>query len=169
MKKVLILFILFVTALGATAQDTMSAMLMDADATTNIRNKPSGAVVMTLTTEKPYVFNLTTPQNGWWKILDYWNAEDDEDATTLEGSDTGEYWIHFSVLSVDTRNYGGQELCLRDAPDENANVIFTFNQELSLMPMDIQDDWVKVKVNGYDIIGWIEAEWLCSNPLTNCC
>jgi hypothetical protein len=47
--------------------------------------------------------------------------------------------------------------------------VFTFDKEMLLMPLDIHGDWVKVQVDGYDIIGWIEAEWLCSNPLTNCC
>ena len=169
MRKILFLTVLFLTAITGSAQDTMIAMLWDADAMTNIRNKPNGAVVMTLTSDKSYVLSLSTPQDGWWKILDYWNAEDEDEETTLAGSDTGEYWIHHSVIGLATRNYGGQELCLRDAPDEEADVIFTFNKELKLNPIDIQGDWVKVKVDGYDIVGWIEEEWLCSNPLTNCC
>ena len=77
-------------ALGASAQDTMTAILWDSDAKTNIRNKPSGAVVMTLSAENPYVLNLTTPQNGWWRVLDLWNAADDLDPTILANSDTGE-------------------------------------------------------------------------------
>ena len=27
----------------------------------------------------------------------------------------------------------------------------------------------EIGCDGYDIVGWIENEWLCSNPLTNCC
>lgn len=169
MKKVLLFFVLCVVALGAVAQDTMTAILWDSDEQTNIRNKPSGAVVMTLSAENPYVLNLTTPQNGWWRVLDLWNAADDLDPTILANSDTGEYWIHYSVLVVSTRNYGGQELCLRDAPDEGAGVVFSFTQELMLRPIDIKGDWVKLKMDGSGIEGWIEAEWLCSNPLTNCC
>ncbi len=103
------------------------------------------------------------------KVLEIWRVGDDDSEVVLEGSDTGEYWIHHSSLGLGTRNYGSQELCLRDAPDEEGKVVFTFNEEMILMPLDIQGDWVKVKVDGYDIVGWIEAEWLCSNPLTNCC
>ena len=115
------------------------------------------------------IFYLTTPQDGWWKVLEIWRVGDDDSEVVLEGSDTGEYWIHHLALGLATRNYGQEELYLREAPDEGAKVIYTFNKELLLMPLDVQGDWVKVKVDGYDIIGWIEAEWLCSNPLTNCC
>ena len=169
MKKILCLTILFMAALVGSAQDTFTAFLTDGDETTNIRNKPGGKVVMTVSANPSYVFDLTSPQNGWWRILEFWNAEDEDEDATLKGSDTGEYWIHFSVLGVNTRNYGGQELYLREAPDEDANVVFTFDKEMTLSPMDVQGDWVKVKVGNFDIVGWIETEWLCSNPLTNCC
>ena len=174
MKKILTMVVMLVTAFSISAQDMLEAMLKDADKTTNIRNSPGGSVAMKLNSGnddsmKAYVFMLTSPLNGWWKIVNLWNAVDDEEETVLQGSDTGEYWIHYSVLGVDTRNYGGQELYLRDGPDEDANIVFTFTQELTLMPLDVKDDWAKVKVQGFDIVGWIELEWLCSNPLTNCC
>ena len=170
MKKIVLLAVLLVTAFTVDAQEKMLIAFLDCDPPcSSILNKPSGATVMTLPYDEPYMFTLSSPQDGWWKINDLWNAADDEDTTSLVGSDTGEYWIHFSVLGLGTSNYGGQELHLRAAPDLEADIVFTFNQELMLMPLDVQGDWVKVKVDGDDIIGWIEAEWLCSNPLTNCC
>lgn len=172
MKRFLILTVLFVAALGVGAQDTLVAFISSDDFVTNILNKPSGATVMTLSSEDEdvtYMFELTTPEDGWWKVIGIWVAEDDEVTPTLAGSDTGEYWIHYSELGLGTRNYGGQSLTLKDAPADDANVVFTTTDELIVMPMDIQGDWVKVKVDGWDIEGWIEAEWLCSNPLTNCC
>ncbi|MBQ6080252.1 MAG: hypothetical protein IJK93_08250 [Muribaculaceae bacterium] len=169
MKKILLITILFVTALAASAQDTISAYLSCDPPMAYILNKPRGATVMTLSYEKSYVFSLTSPQEGWWKIVEFWNAEDDEDTTVLEGSDTGEYWIHYTALGLGTRNYGGQEIFLRAEPDEDAAIVYTTNREIELMPMDVRGDWVKVMVDGQDIEGWIEAEWICSNPLTNCC
>lgn len=180
MRRVFFIAMMLVTSLVTMAQETteaaiiifddpFTAFLSDEGQGTNILNKASGATVMTLSYDYDCIFTLTTPQDGWWKILEIWRVGDDDSEITLEGSDTGEYWIHYSALGLGTRNYGYQELSLRDAPDEEGNVIYTFNEELVLMPMDIQGDWVKVKVDGYDIIGWIEAEWLCSNPLTNCC
>jgi len=38
-----------------------------------------------------------------------------------------------------------------------------------LRPMEIKDDWVKVKTIDGKYTGWIEIEWLCGNSLTNCC
>ena len=170
MKKIVLLTILFVTAFSAGAQEKALIAYLCGDSTcAYILNKPSGATVMTLSCDEPYMFSLSSPQDGWWKINDIWNAADDEDTTSLVGSDTGEYWIHFSVLGLGTSNYGGQELHLRAAPDHNAGIVFTFNQELLLMPLDFKGDWAKVMVDGSDIVGWIENEWLCSNPLTNCC
>lgn len=170
MKKIVLLTVMFMVALTACAQETMLIAYLNCDPPYSyILNKPSGATVIMLSYDEPYIFSLTSPQDGWWKINDLWNAANDEDSTLLVGSDTGEYWIHFSALGLGTSNYGGQELHLRAAPNQNAEIVFTFNQELMLMPLDFDGDWVKVKVEGYDIVGWIENEWLCSNPLTNCC
>ena len=170
MKKIIMLTVLLVTAFTVGAQEKMLIAFLDGEPPyTHILNKPSGTTVMTLSYDKPYIFSLTLPRDGWWKINDMWNAADDEDTTSLVGSDTGEYWIHFTALGLGTSNYGGQELYLRAAPKQEADIVFTFNQELMLMPMDFDGDWVKVKVDGSVIIGWIENEWLCSNPLTNCC
>ena len=170
MKRIIFLAVVLFTMLTAAAQTTMVAYLSYDELTTNILNKPSGATAMTLSSEECYIFSLTSPTDGWWKIEEIWNAVDDEDpATEMTGSDTGEYWIHYSALGLGTRNYGGETLSLRAYPDEEADVIFTFDDELVVMPLDVQDDWVQVMVDGYGIIGWIEAEWLCNNPLTNCC
>lgn len=170
MKKIVLMTVLLVTAFTASAQEIMLMAYLDCDPPmAYILNKPSGATVMTLPCDEPYLFTLTSPQDGWWKINDLCNAADDEDPTSLAGSDTGEYWIHYSALGLGTSNYGGQELYLRAAPHQDADIIFTFNQELTLMPLDIEGDWIKVKVDGCDVIGWIENEWLCCNPLTNCC
>ena len=180
MRRIFFFAMMLVTSLVIVAQDNTEAanvstgepfmaFLADEGQGTNILNKARGATVMTLSSDFDYIFNLTAPQDGWWKVLEIWRVGDDDSEVVLEGSDTGEYWIHHSALGLATRNYGQEELYLREAPDEGAKVIYTFNKELLLMPLDIQGDWVKVKVDGYDIIGWIEAEWLCSNPLTNCC
>ncbi|MBQ6166868.1 MAG: SH3 domain-containing protein [Muribaculaceae bacterium] len=170
MKRIIILAVVFFTALAGIAQATMIAYLSNDELTTNILDKPRGATAMTLSSEVAYIFSLTSPTDGWWKIEEISNAEDDEDPTAvLTGSDTGEYWIHYSALGLGTRNYGGQSLTLRTDPDEDADIVFTFDNELEVMPLDVQGDWVQVMVDGYGIIGWIEAEWLCDSPLTNCC
>ena len=86
MKKIFVLVALLITAFSISAQDMLEAMLTDSDETTNIRSTPGGNVVMKLNSGKDdsmkaYVFMLTSPQNGWWKIDDLWNAADDEALT----------------------------------------------------------------------------------------
>lgn len=168
MKKILFFTLLLVTALTAGAQSTLNAFLWDNDEMTNIRESPKGKVVMSLSADEPYVFELTTPSNGWWRVESFNNPANYDEDTSLEGSSTGKYWIHYSVIAVSSRNYGGEDVYLRDAPDEDANFVAVFNEEVILRPMDIVGDWVKVKLDNTEIVGWIEVEWLCGNPLSNC-
>jgi hypothetical protein len=168
MKNVLFFALLFATALAAGAQDVFTAFLWDNDETTNIRNSPRGEVVMSLSADEPYAFDLMTPRNGWWRIESFYNVGNYDEDTSLEGSSTGEYWIHYSVVAVSSRNYGGEDIYLRDAPNEDANIVAVFNEEVIFRPLDVAGEWVKVKLDNTEIVGWIEDEWLCDNPLTNC-
>jgi SH3-like domain-containing protein len=68
-----------------------------------------------------------------------------------------------------TRNYGGQTLYLRKSPSASAPVVYKFKEEITLRPMEIKGDWVKVQTSDGKFTGWIEEEWLCGNALTNCC
>ena len=160
----------FMVALAASAQDTISVYLSDDDPTglTNIRNKPMGAKVMQLSSDDIYIFSLTSPQDGWWKIVELWTVEDDV-TDSLAGSDTGEYWVHYSVLGIGTRNYGQNEkLPLRSEPSKRAAVSYTLKGEQTVHPIDVKGSWVKVKTADGKGQGWVEDEWLCSNPLTTC-
>lgn len=73
------------------------------------------------------------------------------------------------VVGFDTRNYGGQTLSLRQSPDAGSKVVFSFKEEMQLHPVGMKGDWVKVKTSDGKHEGWIETEWICDNPLTNCC
>ena len=154
----------FATAVKA---QTFSVYLVDPDPSTNVRNAPRGKVVDRIYSDSIPMLEVKNPRNGWWQIdggcYDTMNGYE----VDLKGSTTG-YWIHHSVIGVGSRNYGGEHLPLRQAPSKSASVVYTLRQESILHPLDLQGDWVKVKTpDGH--IGWIESEWLCSNPVTNCC
>lgn len=168
MKRFLLLSFLTVMAIAVYAQASISVFVAD-DSRTNVRNKPKGDVAMQLPNNVSCCFLLEKPTNGWWKVVQLWDAEDEDNpSVTLHGSTTGEYWVHYSVIGVDTRNYGGERLTLREKPSAKSKAVYSFTQEILLRPIDIKGHWVKVKApNGK--IGWIQDEWLCSNPLTNCC
>ena len=66
-------------------------------------------------------------------------------------------------------NNGGQHLFLRSSPSAKARVVYTIKAETILRPVEIKGDWVKVKTSDGKGFGWIQAEWLCGNSVTNCC
>jgi len=167
MKQTILTIIMLIGCVVASQAQRMGVYIADSDgAYTNVRNAPKGAVVAKIPTADNIMLNIESPQKGWWRVCDatYWNVEGDE--VVMKGSETG-YWIHHSVIGNSTRNYGGQRLSLRKLPSAQAAVVFSFTEELLLHPVDIKGDWVKVTDGKHT--GWIESEWLCDNPVTNCC
>ena len=169
MKKKLFVLLMMMTCLsvGVSAQSLGVFTYDNNGKFTNVRNAPKGKVVDKIPTEVCAMISVEKPTNGWWKIIgDTYDTGDDEG--TLKGSTTG-YWIHYSVLAMGTRNYGGQTLYIRQSPSASAPVVYKFKKEIQLRPMDIKGEWVKVQTTDGKYTGWIEEEWLCGNSLTNCC
>ena len=169
MKKKLFLSFVLLTSLSATmCAQSIGVFTSDQSGKyTNVRNAPNGKVVDRIPTSESAMIEVDQPTNGWWKIVSKGYSTGDEGGT-FKGSTTG-YWIHYSVLAVATRNYGGQTLVLRKSPNAKAAKVFEFSEEELLRPMEIKGDWVKVKTYDGKHTGWIEMEWLCGNALTNCC
>ena len=169
MKKKLFVLLMMMTCLsvGVSAQSLGVFTYDNSGKFTNVRNAPKGKVVDKIPTEVCAMIGVEKPTNGWWKIIgDTYDTGDVEG--TLKGSTTG-YWIHYSVLAMGTRNYGGQTLYIRQSPSASAPVVYKFKKEIQLRPMDIKGEWVKVQTTDGKYTGWIEEEWLCGNSLTNCC
>lgn len=169
MKKKLFVLLMMMTCLsvGVSAQSLGVFTYDNSGKFTNVRNAPKGKVVDKIPTEVCAMIGVEKPTNGWWKIIgDTYDTGDDEG--TLKGSTTG-YWIHYSVLAMGTRNYGGQTLYIRQSPSASAPIVYKFKKEIQLRPMDIKGEWVKVQTTDGKYTGWIEEEWLCGNSLTNCC
>lgn len=169
-KKILMTMALFAFAVFTNAQGLSVYISDDTGSATNVRNAPNGKVIAKLNPNSGIMMVVESPRNGWWKIEDGFYSDPDKDFEEeyLKGSTTG-YWIHSSVLNVDTRNYGGQTLHLRKSPSSRAQSVYSFKEEISLRPLEIKGDWVKVKTYDGKHTGWIEAEWLCGNSVTNCC
>jgi len=132
---------------------------------TNIRNSPGGSIIAKITPSKcpdGCVINIVGASNGWFKIKG--NIEGPEGIGLTLPNGTG--WIHGSVISIGTRNYGGQKIRLLDAP-KNGRVVGTINEEsYGLRVKDLCGSWVKVEYKGK--VGWISQEWVCGNPWTTC-
>ena len=147
------------------SKNALHVYLNDPDKSgTNIRKTPKGDVVMQLIPkgeDDHYFITLSEVKDGWFKIEKISGMEVEN--IEIEGS---EGWIHGSVLGVDTRNYGRQTLDLLDAP-KSGKVVGTIKEEVyGLKLKDMDGEWVKVEYKG--VLGWINSEWLCGNPLTTC-
>jgi hypothetical protein len=147
------------------SESEIRAYLNDPDNSgTNIRKSPSGEIVTQLVKDDvniEFFLTLTEAQDGWFKVKSpIVGMENDFEIPNDEG------WIHGSVISVDTRNYGGESLELLDNPI-NGNVVGIIEGEsYGLRIKDMCGEWVKVEYKG--TIGWVEDAWLCGNPLTTC-
>jgi SH3-like domain-containing protein len=169
MKKTLIMLFVLLTVMSTTVSaQSLGVFTWDSKGKfTNVRNAPNGKVVDRIPTSEAAMIGVEKPTNGWWKI-DGNDYDTGDFQGTLKGSSTG-YWIHYSVLAMGTRNYGKEKLTLRKSPDAKSAAVYSFTEEILLRPMEIKDDWVKVKTIDGKYTGWIEVEWLCGNSLTNCC
>lgn len=134
------------------------------DSKANIRTAPNGEIVKTLSGEGEYTIEVYEMKNGWCRIAPtvYENTEGND--INLQGSATGEYWIHNSCLGANGR--GGSKL--RATPDMNGKVLMNVTEDTLVMPLEIRGVWIKVRDVKSKKEGWILGEELCSNPLTTC-
>jgi hypothetical protein len=134
---------------------------------TNIRalpNSKQGKIIATIQPSKfteGCMFTIVEAQNGWFKIKGAIQGPGDDDLYLP--NDEG--WIHKSVISIATRNYGNQTIKMYDDANGN-NVAGTINGEVNLRIQDLCGSWVKVEYNGK--MGWVEQDNLCGIPWTNC-
>lgn len=146
----------------------------DNGSVTNFRNTPGGKVVLTASTEGSHGMNVVEASNGWLRLdnASFYSMDEDENAIQTEGGRIrnykGELWIHWSVTGVNSRNYGHQRLVLREYPNECASPSFAFTDEMLFRVVDVTEGWAKVRTLDKKHEGWIEEEWLCGNPVTNC-
>ncbi len=168
MKKLILTLLASAMAVAAFCQksETLSAYIVD-KTPTNVRSAPNGTVVLKLPNDCSYIVTLTSPRGGWWRLMAAENAEEGVDVA-LQGSPSKQYWVHSSVVGLSTRNYGGERLALRAESAEDAKAVYSFSEEITLIPLEVKGDWVKASTSDGKHMGWIELEWLCDNPLTNC-
>lgn len=135
----------------------------------NVRATPGGTILFKLDHNEPgYTVELYEAWNGWFRISPEIETVD-QDPIVLKSKQA---WIHGSQLGAGTRNYGGQKLTFRTRPNANSPIVFTINEEIGVSYVDMVKGWIKVKYtpekSKKSFVGWIETEWLCPNPVTNC-
>ena len=139
------------------------AYLIDDDTNgTNLRKRPNGEIIYVLKTQYGNVeFRLSESKNNWFKITNIDTYDD------IIEPIPDECWIHGSLLGANTRNYGGQPIALYKTQD-TTQMAFTINEQDVILSFNAMcgSNWVQVKHKG--VLGWIQSEWLCSNPVTTC-
>ncbi len=133
----------------------------------NLRESPGGKVIKVIPTNVEWLIDIYEAWNGWFRIDPQIYSEESEPIDLQ----TNNCWIHGSILASRTRNYGNQTLKFYSSPDSTSTVTFTVSEEISVTFLDVKKDWAKVCYtdgSGKKLVGWIELEWLCSNPYTTC-
>ncbi|MBN2664588.1 MAG: hypothetical protein JXR68_13145 [Bacteroidales bacterium] len=132
---------------------------------TNIRKSPGGEIILTLVKDDEdfeFFITVTEAQNGWFKIQN--PIVGMENNFEIPG---GKGWIHGSVIAVDTRNYGGQKIEIWSEPGEGKIIGYINEEAYNIGLKDLYGNWAKIEYKGIE--GWVKIDWLCGNPLTNCC
>jgi len=133
---------------------------------TNIRNSPGGKVIATISqSEYPdgCAFEIVEQSNGWFRIQGGIQSPGNDSDIALPG---GGGWIHSSVISVGTRNYGSQTIEILDSPENGKSVGRITKESYGLRVLDLCGSWVKISFNG--MTGWISNQWICGIPWTTC-
>lgn len=133
---------------------------------TNIRKTPGGEVITELERGSDYMVEIVGQKNGWFKIsrVDVF----DNNAIDVPGQFG---WMHHSVLAVRTRNYANQKLNLYLLPEKTSKITGVIKEETEVRFTKINKNYVFIRFtdsNGKKVEGWINKEWLCGNPVTNC-
>lgn len=147
------------------AKSELMVYLDDPDLTgTNIRKSPGGGVIsqLVLDDNNPgFMMTVTEVENGWFKIEGTISGGGDEIQLPNE---TG--WIHNSVVSVGTRNYGNQEIILWNEPEGSIETGVINEESYGVRILDLCGKWIKIKHKGK--VGWLKDGWLCGSPFTTC-
>jgi hypothetical protein len=131
---------------------------------TNIRKSPGGEIIykiMPVNFPDGCCFDIIVANNGWFKISGPIHGIEND--INLPG---GQGWVHKSVISIGTRNYGDQPLKLYDVPNGKNVVSVIRTTEYGLRINDICGSWVQIIYKGK--MGWVQDVWLCGNPWTSC-
>lgn len=119
------------------------------------------------------------------KIVQHFRFEDDPDydfggGFLFKNSDNGwlqigknelnpeleSYWIQSKYIQIGTTNYNNQKIPLFETPNKGSKKTGFLKEESYLNVIDCNNNWAFVKKD--NLQGWIQPEFICTNPITNC-
>ena len=151
----------------------LRAYINDSDGEyTNIRNAPSGKVILQLPTGRVYLINLSDFQKGWWKIDGLVLINENEEEVPYTIPTNAEYWIHTSCVNSEIKGDGTISFVLLSEPREGSSLVG--NYPAGTLPsihkiLDLSNDknYLKVKLNDGHV-GWIPASIVCYSYFSVC-
>lgn len=131
--------------------------LDDEDEYSNIRATPGGAIVLKLnnTYSYGYILKVIDFKDGWLKINEI-NGVEDYKISEFEG------WVHTSIVGLGTT----YDIDVLDQPKGTTKVGKLQGEQDRFQITDVHCEWIKIECKG--VIGWIESEKTCGNPVTTC-
>ena len=130
--------------------------LDDVDDFSNIRDSPKGNIVLKINTKYSYgyVLNVIDFKDGWFKINRI-QGVDEYYISEFEG------WIHSSIVGAAVTH----NLDLLAKPNGKKIGVLVGEQD-TFKIIDLHCEWIKVDCKG--LIGWVESNKICGNPVTTC-
>lgn len=130
-----------------------------------LMDAPGGEALTGLPHDETYILNVINPKDGWWLVQSRLIWTIDSSYLIYE---TEPLWVKAEDLGLGTRNYGGETIELLAEPREGAKVTGKITEEACVIPLDATEDYEWIKVRWGKVTGWMRAEMLCSNPVSNC-
>ncbi|MCP4458775.1 MAG: hypothetical protein GY816_12240 [Cytophagales bacterium] len=146
----------------------LQAFVSDPDTEpTNVRAEPGGEIVSKLPQENGYEVSISGVSDGWFLVSGIWSPDNDDGSyDEIRG------FIHGSVLGMDTRNYGAEEIYLYAIADDDSETVVTIESEVRVTLKNTNSDgsWLQVRWihDGKTDVGWIHRDMLCGSMVTNC-
>lgn len=131
--------------------------LDDADDYSNIRESPKGEIVLKInnTYSYGYILNVIDFKEGWLKINKI-SGVDEYEISEFEG------WVHSSVVGASATH----NIDVFDKPNSITKVGKLKGEQDTFKIIDVYCEWIKIEDKG--IVGWVESEKICGNPVTTC-
>lgn len=132
------------------------ALSDDSGSDTNIRVSPNGEIILKLNKLDDFVLKVIDYKDNWLKIYKITSVNYGYEISELNG------WIHQTKVGLWTR----KEINLLTDPLTGNSVGIIEGEKGPVKVEGVCNDWIKIEYEG--LIGWVELEWLCGNPVTTC-
>lgn len=171
MRQTILLIISLFLSISVSSQNCnesrIESFLNDPDTTgTNMRNSPNGEVIYVIKNDLKMeiieTFEILKSKNNWLYVITTDNGNQEE----RRG------WIYGGLISVNTRNYEGQDINLYTKPNFSSSVKNILKGERTVNIIEVCGQWAYIRYtdeSGNVIEGWLEPGMQCGSPYTTCC